>query len=286
MSLLLEPVLGDEVYLAFARPLLFLRGFQIQVICLKPKSAAARSERATMTGKIMMDTEDYTAVYIGLPLTSDGSFPTITHFSSGLSPEHGVAAPSSSSSISYGLFAFIVGAVIACFGWVFNQGWSIAALLMFGQFTWTFASAWKHVLLTCLGSLSSAIAFWAIFKRIFPSVMADDDNDNDELDDENASHDDDFSDALQDLGELGFIAGYCGSQALFASMVCNNLDGLGITCEPGLSSPAGFTLVFVLLWMLCTKMRDYIKASSRRASYVECADVVAAAVDYELVKIV
>jgi len=286
MSLLLEPVLGDEVYLAFARPLLFLRGFQIQVICLKPKSAAARSERATMTGKIMMDTEDYTAVYIGLPLTSDGSFPTITHFSSGLSPEHGVAAPSSSSSISYGLFAFIVGAVIACFGWVFNQGWSIAALLMFGQFTWTFASAWKHVLLTCLGSLSSAIAFWAIFKRIFPSVMADDDNDNDELDDENASHDDDFSDALQDLGELGFIAGYCGSQALFTSMVCNNLDGLGITCEPGLSSPAGFTLVFVLLWMLCTKMRDYIKASSRRASYVECADVVAAAVDYELVKIV
>ena len=116
--------------------------------------------------------------------------------------------------------------------------------------------------------------------------MADDDNDDDELDDENASHDDDFSDALQDLGELGFIAGYCGSQALFASMVCNNLDGLGITCEPGLSSPAGFTLVFVLLWMLCTKMRDYIKASSRRASYVECADVVAAAVDYELVKIV
>lgn len=243
-----------------------------------------------MTGKIMMDNEDYSAVYIGLPPTSDGSFPTITHFSSGLSPEHGVAAPSPSSSIGYGLFAFIVGAVLACFGWVFNQGWSIAALLMFGQFTWTFASAWKHVLLTCLGSLLSAIAFWAIFKRIFPSVMADDDEDNDDdddkLDNENASHDDDFSDALQDLGELGFIAGYCGSQALFASMVCNNLDGLGVTCEPGLCSPAGFTLVFVLLWMLCTKMRDYIKATSRRASYVECADVVAAAVDYELVKIV
>lgn len=262
---------------------------------LKSKSTEApRSERTTMTGKIMMDNADYSAVYVGLPLTSDGSFPTITHFSSGLSPHPTVAAetsqdrasfPSSSSSVGYGLFAFIVGAVLACFGWMFNQGWSIAALLMFGQFTWTFASAWKHVLLTCLGSLLSAIAFWAIFKRIFPSVLADDDED-DELDDEHASHDDDFSDALQDLGELGFIAGYCGSQALFASMVCDNLDELGITCEPGLSSPAGFTLVFVLLWMLCTKMRDYIKVSSRRASYVECADVVAAVVDYELAKIV
>ena len=263
---------------------------------LKSKSTEApRSERTTMTGKIMMDNADYSAVYFGLPLTSDGSFPTITHFSSGLSPDPTVAAEtsqdrasfsSSSSSLGYGLFAFIVGAVLACFGWMFNQGWSIAALLMFGQFTWTFASAWKHVLLTCLGSLLNAIAFWAIFKRIFPSVLADDDDEDDELDDGHASHDDDFSDALQDLGELGFIAGYCGSQALFASMVCNNLDELGITCEPGLSSPAGFTLVFVLMWMLCTKMRDYIKVSSRRASNVECADVVAAVVDYELAKIV
>lgn len=248
------------------------------------------SERTTMTDKIMMDNEDYSADYVGLPLTSDGSFPTITHFSSGLSPEQYVAAETSqsrasfSSSTGYGLFAFIIGAVLACFGWVFNQGWSIASLLMFGQFTWTLASAWKHVLLTCFGSLLSAIAFWAVFKRIFPSVLADD-NEDDELDNGHALHDDDFSDALQDLGELGFIAGYCGSQALFASIVCNNLDELGITCEPGLGSPAGFTLVFVLLWMLCTKMRDYIKASSRRTSYGECADV-AAAVTYELAKIV
>ena len=112
----------------------------------------------------------------------------------------------------------------------------------------------------------------------------EDENKDDELDNGHTSHKDDISDALQDLGELGFIAGYCGSQALFASMVCRNLDEFGIACEPGLSSPAGFTLVFVMLWMLCTKMRDYMKVSSRRASYVECAD--AAAVTYELAQIV
>ena len=103
-----------------------------------------------MTGK--MYNEDYSAVYVGLPLTSDGSlFPTITHISSGLSPEHAVAAEtSSSSSVGYGLFAFIIGTVLACFGWMANQGWSAGPSQLFS----CLASSRGH--LRRLGSTSSS----------------------------------------------------------------------------------------------------------------------------------
>jgi hypothetical protein len=173
------------------------------------------------------------------------------------------------SRTSLSVFALIVGAVLACFGWTANQGWSIASLLVFGEFTWTLESAWKHVLLSGLGSVFTAISFWAVFKMIFPTVL---DDDYDEYDGP-SSHKRDISDALQDLGELGFVAGYCVAQIVFVKLVCNNLVGLGISCEQSSNALNELTLIFVMLWMLCTKMREYIKAVNRTMGDVDCEEM-------------
>jgi flagellar biosynthesis protein FliQ len=106
---------------------------------------------------------------------------------------------------------------------------------------------------------------------IFPTVL---DNDYDGYDGP-SSHKRDISDALQDLGELGFVAGYCGAQIFFSKLVCDNLVGLGISCEQSSTALNELTLIFVMLWMLCTKMRDYIKVVERMTRYVDCSDLVA-----------
>jgi hypothetical protein len=116
----------------------------------------------------------------------------------------------------------------------------------------------------------TAISFWAVFKMIFPTVL---DDDYDEYDGP-SSHKRDISDALQDLGELGFVAGYCVAQIFFVKLVCNNLVGLGISCEQSSNALNELTLIFVMLWMLCTKMRDYIKAVNRTMGDFDCADLV------------
>ena len=143
------------------------------------------------------------SIYVGIPLeyhldalatartapTNDDIIPTQT-------------TQTSSSSSSHGLLAFFVGAILASFGWVANQGWTIVSLLLFGQFTWTLESAWKHILLCIFGAPCTAIAFWAVFKMIFPNVL-DDDEEEKEGDGSNKalSYKRDVSNALQDLGE-------------------------------------------------------------------------------------
>ena len=199
-------------------------------------------------------------------------------------------ATSSRSSTGRGLLAFLVGAVLASFGWVANQGWTIVSLLLFGQFTWTFESAWKHILLCIFGALYTAIAFWAVFKLIFPGVLLVDDDDDEE--DENnralvssSSSKRDISNALQDLGELGFVVGYFGSQAFLASVVYKPLIVIGIEYTNDVSdSLNGATMVFVLLWMLCTKMRDYNRAMKRAAGAANASTVVELQCDVELEK--
>jgi hypothetical protein len=214
---------------------------------LKKKNTASTSTK-------MMDGGVF---YVGMPLARDDTTPIICAVA--VEPKQRNAY----NSAGYGLLAFIVGAVLACFAWIFNQFCSIASLLVLGEFTWTFESAWKHVLVSGLGSMLTAIAFWAGFKMIFPTLL----NDHDDEDDGPSSHKRDISDALQDLGELGFMAGFCGAQTFFVKLVCNNLDELGITCEQSSTALNGLTLIFVISWMLCAKMRDYIKAVNRMAKY-------------------
>ena len=247
-------------------------------------------------------------VYVGIPLkdneddraalvipTSTTTTPTFAASSSkqlllNTTTQQQHATSSSHSTGPHGLLAFLVGAVLASFGWVANQGWTIVSLLLFGQFTWTFESAWKHILLCIFGALCTAIAFWAVFKLIFPSVLLVDDDDDDE--DENnralvssSSSKRDISNALQDLGELGFVVGYFGSQAFLASVVYKPLIVIGIEYTNDVSvSLNGVTMVFVLLWMLCTKMRDYNRAVKRAAGAIISASTVELQYDVELEK--
>ena len=200
---------------------------------------------------------DGSVFYVGVPMTGDGTHPTII---AGVAEQKGAY-----SSAGYGLLAFFVGAILACFGWTFNQLCSIASLIVLGEFNWTFECAWKHVLVNCFGSVLTAIAFWTVFKMIFPSTILQD-NDDDE-DDGPSSHKRDISDALQDLGELGFMAGFCGAQTFFVKLVCDNLTELGIGCEQSSTPLNGLTLIFVMSWMLCAKMRDYMEAVNRVVEY-------------------
>ena len=231
-------------------------------------------------------------VYVGIPLKEDNddgaalvipttstisinTFPTLELGTTSSMPflntttQQQQQSASSSQSIGHGLLAFLVGVVLASFGWIANQGWTIVSLILFGQFTWTFASAWKHILLCTFGALCTAIAFWAVFKLIFPSALLVDDNEEDERATllVSSSSKRDVSNALQDLGELGFVVGYFGSQAFLASIVYKPLSVIGIEYTNDVSvSLNGATMVFVMLWMLCTKMRDYDRAVKRIAS--------------------
>ena len=146
------------------------------------------------------------AVYVGIPLEYhlDALATTPAPTNDDIIPMQ--TTQTSSSSSSHGLLAFFVGAILASFGWVANQGWTIVSLLLFGQFTWTLESAWKHILLCIFGALCTAIAFWAVFKIIFPNVL-DDDDDEEDGSNKALSYKRDVSNALQDLGVLGFVVG-------------------------------------------------------------------------------
>eukprot|EP00579_Thalassiosira_antarctica_P015095 CAMPEP_0201944170 /NCGR_PEP_ID=MMETSP0903-20130614/52615_1 /ASSEMBLY_ACC=CAM_ASM_000552 /TAXON_ID=420261 /ORGANISM="Thalassiosira antarctica, Strain CCMP982" /LENGTH=228 /DNA_ID=CAMNT_0048487093 /DNA_START=44 /DNA_END=730 /DNA_ORIENTATION=+ len=200
-------------------------------------------------------------VYVGIPLTPEGAISTFVPSLASKS-DHSITAERASGKCKmyggYGLLAFILGAFLALFAWIANQGWTIVSLLLFGQFTWTLESAWRQVLLSLFGSVTTAIAFYAVWEMIFPEVEEDEDDDNDK----SSLFKKDISDAFQDLGELGFVVGYFSSQAFFTALVYKPFAGLGIRHENnnGLSSA---TLVIMMLWVLSTKMRDYRRAVNR-----------------------
>ena len=121
------------------------------------------------------------SVYVGVPLEYhlDALATTPTPTTASITSTNTMLTSTNDNDIlptssSNGLLAFFVGAILASFGWVANQGWTIVSLLLFGQFTWTLESAWKHILLCIFGALCTAIAFWAVFKMIFPNVLDDD----------------------------------------------------------------------------------------------------------------
>mmetsp|Transcript_13383 Transcript_13383/g.28716 ORF Transcript_13383/g.28716 Transcript_13383/m.28716 type:complete len:229 (+) Transcript_13383:216-902(+) len=195
-------------------------------------------------------------VFVGIPLPEERAVSAFAH-SSELESTHSI----SSCGGFGGLFAFIVGVILASFAWIANQGWTIASFLLFGQFSWTFASAWKHLALCLTGSVCTSIAFWAVFKMIFPEAEEDEDEDSGDP----PSYKKDVVDALQDLGELGFVVGYFCSQAFLANLLYNPLIEVGIQYELSNDLSAA-TLIIMIVWMFNTKMRDYIRAVRR----VEC----------------
>lgn len=118
----------------------------------------------------------------------------------------------------------------------------------------------------------------AAFNMIFPS---EDDNDDDGEEtvkvNKQLSFKRDVSDALIDIGELGFLVGYFGAQTFFAELVYKPLIEYGISYERSNANYlSNATLAFLMVWVLCTKMRDYARAVNRAKNakhflHSECA---------------
>mmetsp|Transcript_33826 Transcript_33826/g.64404 ORF Transcript_33826/g.64404 Transcript_33826/m.64404 type:complete len:227 (-) Transcript_33826:1896-2576(-) len=193
-------------------------------------------------------------VFVGIPLPEERAVSAFIHSSESES-NHSITSCGGFD----GLFAFIVGVILAGFAWIANQGWTVASFLLFGQFSWTFASSWKHLALCLIGSVCTSIAFWAVFKMIFPEAEEDEDSSDP------PSYKKDVADALQDLGELGFVVGYFCSQAFLTNLMYNPLTEVGIKYELSNDLSAA-TLIIMIVWMFSTKMRDYMRAVKR----VEC----------------
>ena len=104
--------------------------------------------------------------------------------------------------------------------------------------------------------MATTIAVWAAFTKRFPQCdMIDGDDDDLE---------NDVNDALRDLGQLGFFAGYFVAQTLFAVPLYAPLAiGLGIEYDRLNEHSGVATLVVVMAWAFGTKMRDYARASAR-----------------------
>ena len=63
---------------------------------------------------------------------------------------------------------------------------------------------------------------------------------------------------------LGFVVGNLLSQAFLMKLVYKPLVAIGIYYDDTNNVAVdGATLIFVMLWMLCTKMRDYNRAMKR-----------------------
>ena len=167
-----------------------------------------------------------------------------------------------------GLLAFIVGIVLASIGWVANQGWTVVSLLLFGEFSWSsIATTLPHILLCVFGALVTAIAFWTAFQRIFSHVVFDEDDDEEHSNiSVLQSYKRDMSYALQDLGILGFVVGNLLCQTFLMTFIYKPLFVIGIEYKDVNVAIDGATLVFVLLWMLSTKLRDYNRAVKKCAS--------------------
>ncbi len=203
-------------------------------------------------------------IYVGIPPTGAVNS---TFFSSASTQQTRL----NSCSHGQGVLAFFVGAFLACGAWIGNQGWTIVALLVFGEFSWA-PLAWKHILLLAIGSFFTTIAFSGAFNVIFSSILED-------LDDEKgndggmSAYKKDMSDALHDLGELGMVTGYFGSMCLFATVMEKQCTLIGIKLDPSIDEFNSATMIFMLLWVLYTKMRDYNKAVKRVNSF-QSQDVV------------
>ena len=212
-------------------------------------------------------TKDDGVVYLGIPLLNHQDDDTQDRISS--SNDGVQSSPvSTNTSSGQGLLAFIVGIFLASIGWVANQGWTIVSLLLFGEFSWSsIATTLPHILLCVFGALVTAIVFWTAFQRIFSHVVFDEDDDEEHSSiSVLQSYKRDMSYALQDLGILGFVVGNLLCQTFLMTFIYKPLFVIGIEYKDVNVAIDGATLVFVLSWMLSTKLRDYSRAVQKCAN--------------------
>ncbi|KAL7445071.1 hypothetical protein ACHAXH_007562 [Discostella pseudostelligera] len=198
-------------------------------------------------------------IYVGIPPSGDMNSP----FSTSESAQRTIVRSTLRDKFktgSHAVLAFVIGVLLAFCAWVANQGWTIAALLVFGEFSWS--SAWKHILLLIIGSVATTIAFATSFNLIFSSILDEYDDDDKGKDSELSAYRKDVADALHDIGEHGMVAGYIGCMSLFKVLLDKKLIAIGVLKTP--NDPFNATMIVgMLMWVLCTKIRDYIKAVKR-----------------------
>jgi hypothetical protein len=83
-----------------------------------------------------------------------------------------------------------------------------------------------------------------VFHRLFP-ISSDRDDEG-------------VADALQDLGELGFVVGYLISQ--FLGVKALNASGYVAVDDDGISS---VMVALLLVWVIFSKINDYRRATNR-----------------------
>ena len=226
---------------------------------------------------MMTSNKDDNAVYLGIPLLNHQDYDvTLDRISSTNDGVQSSTVSTNTRSSSQGLLAFIVGVFLASIGWVANQGWTVVSLLLFGEFSWSsIATTLPHILLCIFGALVTAIAFWTAFQRIFSHIVFDEDDDDEKQSSISLlqSYKRDMSYALQDLGILGFVVGNLLCQTFLMTFIYKPLFVIGIEYKDENVAIDGATVVFVLLWMLSTKLRDYSRAVKKCASICVVEDV-------------
>ena len=78
----------------------------------------------------------------------------------------------------------------------------------------------------------------------------------------------DVSDALQDLGELGFVVGYILTQCLGMQLL--NASGYIAVETDGIGS---MMVILLIVWIIFSKAKDYHKANTRAKAF-ENANIV------------
>jgi hypothetical protein len=180
----------------------------------------------------------------------------------------------SSSHRWNGVLALLFGFFLSLFAWIANQGWTVLSLVLFGPFEWSAGNTWKHLLFCTVGSIATSIAWCSIFKLYFT-------DDADEEDDEewnSKSYKRDVMDALQDLGELGFVIGYLCSQYVGIQV----LNGSGYVTVDYSKDVHVVMGILLLVWVFLSKVKDYRRATSR-ANAFEAASIVHEAYYVQLV---
>lgn len=175
----------------------------------------------------LLDSDAYRCI----SLTQDG-------FVSGSSQSY---LPSFDSYFYDGVIAVAIGLILASFGWVATQGWTLVTFRLLGHVSFA---------IRALGYLCTIIAFETVTKLCF--VLEDDDDDNRE----GMPYEQDIVYELKGLCEFGFVVGYLLSHAFFTNLFYKPFD---IEFDPS----AGFYEAFVVctfLWALRTKMGDYNRA--------------------------
>lgn len=161
--------------------------------------------------------------------------------------------------------AFVLGIVLAILAWIANQAWTVLSLVLFGPFDWSSGTAWKHLFFCSVGSITTSVVWFCIFSYFFPEH---DNNDNNAILPTQVTFKRDVVDALQDLGELGFVVGYLSAQFFGMKLLAFKHFTISYNTSSGFD---GAIMVMLVVWVFFTKIKDYMKAV-KRVKYLEDTD--------------